>query len=95
MMMHARCSSPAITHACPATSAGHAAVAFLQLCNCLLILAYNLLLLQVLSELIDLVASELGRQARELAAAAARSAEQEARLAGKADELAQLQNTLK
>jgi hypothetical protein len=49
----------------------------------------------VLSELIDLVASELGRQARELAAAAARSAEQEAQLAGKADDLAQLQSTLK
>jgi hypothetical protein len=52
-------------------------------------------LLQVLSELIDLVASELGRQARELAAAAARSSEQEARLAGKAEDLAQLQSTLK
>lgn len=48
-----------------------------------------------MSELIDMVASELGRQARELASAATRSAEQEARLAGKADELAQLQSTLK
>lgn len=51
--------------------------------------------LQALSELIDLVAAELTHRLREAAAAAAHVSDLEDRLSGRAQEVAQLQGTLK
>lgn len=62
---------------------------------CALLSSLSLLATQALSELVDLVAAELSRKMRDVAASTARISDLEARLAGRSEELAQLQGTLK
>lgn len=56
---------------------------------------FPVLVLQVLSDLIDLIAAELSSKAREQAKAAEQASELEKRLSSRAAELAQAQGVLK